>query len=253
MLPALTSLIALQDVAARAEDARRRIADAPARIQALDQQLAGAAQVLETAKAALVVNQSARRDLEKEAAVAQQRVSKYKDQLLEAKDNRQFHALQHEIATFSEEQSRIEGGIIEKMVEGDDLTAHVKSAEGGLASDRKSVAAQKAAIETEVAQLKASLDTLTAEKATISAQLTSAQVALFEQLFKARKGVALAKVVDGLCEACRVRLRPHLYNQLRAGDQIIQCESCVRILYYVPPPPKADAETAPAPVDAPAS
>jgi uncharacterized protein len=241
MLPALTSLVALQDVAGRAEDAKRRIADAPARIQALDQQLAVATQTLETAKASLAVNQGARRDLEKEAAVAQQRVSKFKDQLMEAKDNRQFHALQHEIATFTEEQTRIEGLIIEKMVEGDDLTASVKSAETALAAAKKAVAAQKAAIETESKALTASLETLLAERTEIAKGLAANHLATFETMFRAKKGVALAKMTDGLCEACRVRVRPHLYNQIRAGDQIIQCESCQRILYFVPPP-KPDAE-----------
>ena len=36
MLPAITSLLALQDLDTRAEDARRRLADAPVRIDALD-------------------------------------------------------------------------------------------------------------------------------------------------------------------------------------------------------------------------
>lgn len=251
MLASLTSLIALQDVAGRAEDARRRIADAPGRIQALEQQLASATQALDTAKAALAANQSARRELEKEAAAAQQKVSKYKDQLMEAKDNRQFHALQHEIATFSQEQTRVEGLIIEKMVEGDDLTARVKAAESALASDKKSVAAQKSAIDAEVAELKAALETLTAERAVITAQLPAADVARFDSIFRVRKGVAIAKVTDGLCGACRVRLRPHLYNQLRAGDSIIECESCQRVLYWVPPPPKTEAAADAPPADPP--
>ena len=63
---------------------------------------------------------------------------------------------------------------------------------------------------------------------------------------KGRKGVGIARVVDGLCSACRVRLRPHLYNQLRVGDQIIQCESCVRILYWTQPK-AAEGETPAAP------
>lgn len=240
MLAALTSLVALQDVAGRAEDARRRIADAPGRIQALDHQLARATEALDAAKAALAANQAARRELEKEAAAAQQKVSKYKDQLMEAKDNRQFHALQHEIATFTDEQTRVEGLIIEKMVEGDDLTARVKAAESALANDKKSVAAQKTAIDAEVTELTAALERLSAERAAITAQLPSADVARFDSIFKARKGVAIAKVTDGLCGACRVRLRPHLYNQLRASDAIIECESCQRVLYWLPPPPKTD-------------
>ncbi len=250
MLPALTSLIALQDVSARAEDARRRIAEAPGRIQALDQQLAGALLALDTAKATLTESLTARRGLEGENGVAQQKVSKYKDQLMEAKDNRQFHALQHEIATFGAEVQRIEGLIIEKMVEGDELTAKVKAAETALTNDKKSVAAQKSAIEADVTTLKTSLDSLSAERTRIAATVPAPILTMFETYFRARKNVALSKVVDGLCEACRVRVRPHLYNQVRAGDQIIQCESCQRILYWVPPPPKTDE---PAPADAPAA
>jgi len=246
MLPALTSLIALQDVAARAEDARRRIADAPGRIAALDQQLAGATATLEAARAALTASQTVRRGLESDNGVAQQRVSKYKDQLMEAKDNRQFHALQHEIATFSAEVQRIEGLILERMVEGDELTAKVKAAEAALAADKVSVAKQKAAIDVETGELKQVLEGALAERATIASQLSASELATFDQIFKARKGVALSRVTDGLCSACRVRVRPHLYNQVRAGDQIIQCESCVRILYWIAPPP-ADAPTEPPP------
>lgn len=241
MLPALTSLIALQDVAARAEDAKKRIGDAPARIQALDQQLAGTTATLETAKAALAASLTARRALESENGVAQQRVSKYKDQLNDAKDNRQFHALQHEIATFSTEVQRIEGLIIEKMVEGDELSATVKAAEAALATVKQSVAAQKAAIEQEVATLKGSLDGLLAERTAIAAAIPPGTLSTFETLFKARKNIAIAKVTDGLCEACRVRVRPHLLNQIRASDQVIQCESCQRLLYMLPAPPKVEA------------
>lgn len=241
MLPALTSLIALQDVAARAEDAKRRIGEAPGRIQALDAQLAGATAALDAAKSALAASQAARRALESECGVAQQRVSKYKDQLMEAKDNRQFHALQHEITTFTAEVQRVEGLILERMMEGDDLAARVKAAEVALAADKKSVAAQKAAIDAETADLTVRLEQSLGERAEVVKGLTAAQLATFEQIFKARKGVAIAQVIDGLCQGCRVRIRPHLYNQLRASDTIIQCESCVRILYWIAPV-KPDAE-----------
>ena len=76
MLPALTALIALQDVETRAEEARRRVADAPGRIAALDAQLAESTAAVEKAKAVLADSQAARRELEKEAATAQQKVTK---------------------------------------------------------------------------------------------------------------------------------------------------------------------------------
>ncbi len=250
MLPALTALIALQDVETRAEDARRRVADAPGRIAALDAQLAESTAAVDKAKAALADSQAARRELEKEAATAQQKVSKYKDQLMEAKDNRQFHALQHEIATFTTEVQRIEEQVLVRMLESDELAAGLKAAEAKLTADGKQVAAQRTAIETESAASTASLSTLKAERDAIVKTLEPGLLATFESVMKGRKGVGMARAVDGLCEACRVRIRPHLYNQIRSGEQIIQCESCVRILYYIPPPKPTEAEVTPAP-DAP--
>lgn len=242
MLPALTSLIALQELDTRAEAGRRRLAEAPVRVAALDATLAGATEALERAKAALAESQAARRELEKEAAVAQQRVSKYKEQLMQAKDNKQFHALQHEIATFSAEVQRVEELEIGRMLEVDERTAAVKAAEATLGAEKKRVSAEKAAIDAESTQLTTEMASLQRARSELVTTIEPRLLTTYETVAKGRKGTGIARVVDGLCEACRVRLRPHLYNQLRVGDQIIQCESCVRILYWIAPP-KADGES----------
>ena len=253
MLPAITSLLALQDLETRAEDARKRLADAPVRIDALDAKLADATQALEKAKAALAVSRAVKQELEKEASVAEQRVSKYKEQLMQAKDNKQFHALQHEIATFSTEVERIEGIELERMLEIDERAAVVKAAEGTLAADKKSGAAEKTAIAADSAALKDALAALLTDRAELVKTIEPRLLATFEQVAKGRKGIGIARVVDGLCSACRVRVRPHLYNQIRAGDQILQCESCVRILYWIAEPKAAEGGTPAAPDAAPPS
>ena len=91
-----------------------------------------------------------------------------------------------------------------------------------------------------------------ADRADLVKTIEPRLLATFEQVAKGRKGLGIARVVDGLCSACRVRVRPHLYNQIRAGDQILQCESCVRILYWLPEPQAPEGE-APAAPDTPAA
>ena len=203
MLPAITSLLALQDLETRAEDARRRLADAPVRIDALDVKLADATQALDTAKAALVVSRAAKQELEKEASVAQQRVSKYKEQLMQAKDNKQFHALQHEITTFSAEVERIEGIELERMLEIDERAAVVKAAEATLAADKKSVAAEKAAITADTAAVKDALAALLADRAEL--------VFFSEQLDDIARAKAFCRecpVMNDCLEAALVRREP---------------------------------------------
>ncbi|HYN65168.1 MAG TPA: C4-type zinc ribbon domain-containing protein, partial [Candidatus Limnocylindrales bacterium] len=66
-------------------------------------------------------------------------------------------------------------------------------------------------------------------------------IALFEQVARARKGVAICSATrDGLCSVCHVRLRPQVFQLVRQNDSIIQCDTCQRILYYVPPPAPAE-------------
>jgi predicted nucleic acid-binding Zn-ribbon protein len=44
-----------------------------------------------------------------------------------------------------------------------------------------------------------------------------------------------------------VRLRPQVFQLVRQNDSVIQCDSCQRILYYIPPPPPVDPPVVVAP------
>jgi RNase P subunit RPR2 len=44
----------------------------------------------------------------------------------------------------------------------------------------------------------------------------------------------MAEARNGSCTACFMALRPQVMSEVRRGDEIITCENCNRILYYVP-------------------
>jgi uncharacterized protein len=243
VLPDLERLIRLQDVESKADDARRRIADAPLRIAALDARLDEARAAVERAKQALADNQTTRRVLEKDCAVVQQRVAKYKDQLMEVKTNREYHAIQHEIETFSGEVQKLEEQILEKMMEHDELTAALRTAEAALASDTTALGDERKAIEQEARELEGVVTAMTAERATLAAALDPLALAKFDTVYKRRHGIAVARVEGGLCAACHVRVRPQVLNDLLKNETIFQCESCQRILYTIAAKP-ADAASA---------
>jgi len=139
--------------------------------------------------------------------------------------------------TAQKELGTVEEKVIERMVEADALAADVKKAEQGLTAEQKNVDAEKKTLAEELATVEAALKEATAKKETLMKSLAPPLVALFEQVSRARKGVAIALATrDGLCSACHVRLRPQVFQEVRRNDQIIQCASCNRILYYIPPP-----------------
>jgi predicted nucleic acid-binding Zn-ribbon protein len=244
MHPDLTHLIRLQDIDTRVTAAARTLTSTPARLAALDATLAGAQGAVERATQAVADNQAARRVIEKDLAVIQQRQAKYKDQLMEVKTNREYHAMQTEIATANSEASKFEEQILVRMVEADELTAALKAAQQALEAERARVSAERIAIEGEAADAQAASAALTGERAALVATMPAPIVELFERVAKGRHGVAVVPARDERCSECHVRLRPQVFNHVRSNEQIVQCDSCQRILYFVAPPQPSDPPSA---------
>src|SRR5512144_2253707 len=113
MLPDLERLIDLQQLDDFVEQARRTIAEHPDRVKALDDRLNEARDHVAAARQRTADNQAARRALEKDLAAVQGRLSKYKDQLMEVKTNREYQAMQKEIEVAQAEVGHIEDRILE--------------------------------------------------------------------------------------------------------------------------------------------
>ncbi len=248
MLPDLERLIQLQRLETIIAEAKSSIALHPQRIAALDARLEEAKRVVESAKEQLKVNHDRRRELEKDVSLYQGRPTKFKDQLMTVKTNREYQAMQHEIATAQSDLGAVEEKVLERMLEADELNASSKRAETALAAQSKQIDAEKKALGQELGTTEASLKESTEARAALVKALEPRLVALFEQVAKARRGVAICTATrDGLCSVCHVRLRPPVFQQVRHNDSIVQCESCQRVLYWVPPPPPVEPPVVHAP------
>jgi predicted nucleic acid-binding Zn-ribbon protein len=245
----LEKLIVLQRLDSAAHEANRKLADGPEREKALEARLAVARDIVAAAKAKLTESQNARREHEKTVALHQGRLSKFREQAMAVKTNQEYHAIQKEIQFAQTEMKGAEDAVLEKMLEGDDLTAGVKRAESELAAEQKKVDADRKMKAAEAADLTAAAEKLAAERAGVVKSLTPQVLSLFELIANRRQGIAIAEARDGICTICHVRLRPQVFNNILKNDQIIQCDSCNRIMYHVPkvaaaaPAPAPDAAT----------
>jgi uncharacterized protein len=239
MSPDLERLIKLQQHESAIADARRRIDAHPQRLQAADDRLSEAKRLVDDVKHRLKENQEIRRTLEKDAAVFQGRLTKFKDQLFEVKTNREYQAIQKEIEIAQGELRAVEDKVLERMIEADGLVVDVKKAETSLATQQKDIEAEKRQLAEELVFTEQSLKDSLAERERLVREIDPHNLAVFEQVMRARRGVAVCPAADGLCSICHVRLRPQVFQEIRRNDSIIQCESCHRILYYVPPPAAA--------------
>ena len=231
----LDRLIRLQSFETAAELARRTIADEPARHQQLDDRLAAAQTAFDRERQRLTTNLAARREIDKELTMHQGRLSKYKDQLMTVKTNREYQAMQKELETAQHEIQLFEDRMLERMIEFDEVSAQVKRAEQVFADERKTVDEERRQLASRVAEATASLDVIAVDRAALASQFPSALLATFERLVKHRGSSAVVEVRDGRCTACQVRVRPQVFNELRRHEIVFQCESCQRILFHAGP------------------
>jgi predicted nucleic acid-binding Zn-ribbon protein len=241
MSPDLERLIRLQAIETQTFQAHKRIADAPGEIAALDAKLTAARDAVAKAKQATTDNQSARRSIEKDLAAVQQRLSKYKEQLMEVKTNAEYHAMQHQISAANDEVAKHEERILVTMLDADEIATSLKSAEATLKADEAAVAKERATIEADVRNSRQVLDESAKARDALLPTISRAHLDLFERVFKARQGIAVAVAVDGHCSICHVRLRPQVYNIILRNDDVVQCDHCQRVLYFEGVPQRSAA------------
>ena len=232
MLPDLERLIRLQELETAVNEARQAIEAFPAQREALAARLAEYTGRIEAAEQRLAEHKTARRALEKDVAAAQGRLTRFREQLMAVKTNKEYHAVQSEIAGANAEVQRIEDLILEGMLEADELSADIEAARQVLAEEQAVVGERQLRLEQERDRFQVLVERHDKNRATIVADLSPHLLDTFDTLIRGRKGIAVGAVQDGRCTSCQVRLRPQLYNDVRLNQRLIQCESCQRILYY---------------------
>jgi uncharacterized protein len=241
MHPDLEHLIQLQDLDLAVDRARRRIAELPAAQGTLEARLAARSGSVADVKERIAAAQTSRRDIEKELAAVQGRLSKYKGQLLELKTNKEYQAMQKEMTVAERDVRSHEDKLLEHMEHAEAFAAELKAAEAALKTEQGEVSRAQQALDAERAELERELQRVIAARAELVTRLPREALMLFERVAHGRKGIAVAEARDGLCTLCHVRLRPQKFNEVRRNDGLHQCDSCTRILYYVPPPPSGGA------------
>jgi predicted nucleic acid-binding Zn-ribbon protein len=236
--PVLASLIALQALDSAADLARRRLSELPAAEKAIDASLAAAAGAADATKQEIQEANEARRALEKEVAQVDSRLSRFDDHRAAVKTNQEYTALLHEIAAAKTEKGALEERILVLMEQIEAQGQTLKDQTAALADTRRAGEKERAVLVAERTSLDATLADLIRQRTRETAGIDKAVLHRYEQLLKQRRGQAVAAMIGEVCTACHVRLRPAVAQQVRRNDELVQCDSCQRLLYVAA---KADA------------
>ena len=237
MHPDIKHLIELQAVDLRLAELRALLVEFPKRLAQEERRVAAARQKISVAKEALTQSLKDRKKYELDVEQWKEKARKYRDQSYEVKTNEAYRALQHEITNAEAEIAKAEDRLLERMVAGEEYERQVKAAQHSLQEIELQAKAERQNIEAAQAAAQKELDAYEAQRQRAVSAIPEDLLDHYERIAKRHNGVALAEVRDETCTLCRVRVRPHVFQELRraSSEEVFHCESCTRILYYMEP------------------
>jgi len=248
VIKVLHDLLELQSADLRLNEQRKRLAAFPAKLAELAASVASAKAQLEKAKAAQLTAIKDRKKYDLDVEQWKERVRKYKDQSAQVKTNEAYKALQHEIEQGEAEIAKAEDRLLEQMVAGEEYDRQIKAADKALKEAESVAAGRRAQLEAEQAATQKDVAGLEQERNRLLPGISENLLDNYERIARKHSGTALAEVREEKCTACGMRVRPHVFQEMRRADseELFHCETCTRILYYVEPESSA-AAAAPSP------
>jgi predicted nucleic acid-binding Zn-ribbon protein len=241
MNPDLEKLVRLHHVDSELKRVQAELAAIPRHRQEIDERLARDRSHLDAAKAALEGSLKSRRQNEGSVQDLETKRSKYRGQLMDVKTNKEYTAVLHEIEGVERDIKAREDVILEEMEKAEGLAQEVKREEADFKAVEADAKREKGDLDARTASLGAEAQRLGKEHDEVAASVPEELLALYGRVSRQR-GTGVAEAQDGMCQSCHVRMRVQIWVEVRKNEQIFQCESCSRVLFFEPPPPTVAVE-----------
>ena len=225
-----TLLRQLHRIHQQLSDLRERLDRGPRQIRAHEASVANleakSADAAEAVKQAKLASDNKQLDLKS----SENKINDWKAKLNVCNSNKEFHALQEQIAAAEMANSVLADEILEMMEKIDQLQAtsgeaskHVEAGKSELAKRRDDVASEAVVVGRDIERLEAELQA--AEK-----QLPVDFRDDYHRVIRSKGAEGMAEVDRGVCEGCGQSITVNRQNQLLLSIPVF-CTACGRLLY----------------------
>ncbi|HET9531394.1 MAG TPA: C4-type zinc ribbon domain-containing protein [Blastocatellia bacterium] len=180
-----------------------------------------------------------RKHLEAELATTQEHHNKYKQDLMRVRNEKEYTTALREIDATRKQISSLETEILKSMEEIEKLEAELLVRAPDVEKKRAEVDLSLGSLDREQEEAARQSALLSQRREQLSENLPRQLFATYDRMSRTRRGQALAEVRNGICTACRMKVRPKIFSDVRKGVDLVTCESCGRILYYKPTIPES--------------
>lgn len=172
-----------------------------------------------------------RKEREGDLASKEENIKKLNTQLAGLKTNKEYHAMQSQIAGLKADNSLIEEDILKMMDEQDKGKVEIAAEKVCLSEEEKKFLEEKKKAEAGIKEIESAINDLAAKRGHILPSIDKRILPVYERILKGKEGLALVKVKDYSCQGCFMAVTPQVVNEIKMLDKIVICEACARMLY----------------------
>jgi len=173
--------------------------------------------------------------LETEVADQRSRAERAERNLMSSKKQEEYTAAIREADAARKQISALETQILEQMEQLEQAEAALNERAAEITSLNSDREARLKAFDEETGTIGDRLAAARKEREEVFANLPKQMSGMYARIrARIRDGVAVAEARNRSCSACFMSLRPQVMAEIRRGEDVMTCDNCGRILYYVP-------------------
>jgi len=182
--------------------------------------------------------------LETEVIDQRGRAERAERNLMSSKKQDEYTAAIREADAARKQISALETQILEQMDAFEQAEASLKERADEIATLNSDREARLKLFDEETKSQSERLAAARIEREEVFANLPKSMSGMYSRIrARIRDGVAVAEARNRSCTACFMALRPQVMAEIRRGEEVITCDNCGRILFYIASDP-LQADTA---------
>ncbi len=169
--------------------------------------------------------------LEKDVDCIDAQIKKHGDKFLLIKNEKELAKYNAETDKLQKDKSAIEEKILEAMDKSEKYCSELKALQADLEKKRKLYDIELADLEKLIANQKEEVEKLMKHRNEFSRSIPVDKLAIYDKLFAAKHGQAVAVVSRKVCSGCRLSISDNTLNNAKMVQSLVFCPNCQRIIH----------------------
>lgn len=225
-------LVNLQNVEAEIRRIQALLAETPAKLAAIDDEMNAFEATLAEEDGQLQAVQKAYRNQEREAQSVLDQIKKSNERLSTVKTNKEYQSILKEIDDLKRKNSLIEDEMLACLEQIEAADAAVSQKKAQVKDKRQAADRKKGEIERENQKLTDDLAHLEQAGRDAAQRVDADLLDRYRRVQEQVKQAAVAPVVDAVCQGCHLNIPRQLFNELHRFDELTFCPHCRRIIFF---------------------